>query len=248
MSNPENWRHKLRVFRHLGITPGLRVLDYGCGAGATVRSLRDAGFDAHGFDISDYQDEPSARVTIGPPGRLPYPDDYFDVVFSDQVFEHALDQDGIFAELYRITRPGGVHLHIIPAKWQLIEPHIYVPLGGLIGSHWWFRLWATLGVRNEFQKGLACGEVARLNRQYFCDGLNYVSTWHYRRLWRRTGFRARFIEREYMAASEKDGVRRIARAAGIPGVLSLIRTFRVRIVLLEKPPVHPLGEGFRGQD
>lgn len=226
----------MRVLERIGITPGLRVLDYGCGAGATVRSLASAGYDAYGFDIVDYQSAPCNRVTIAPPSSLPYPDQHFDVIFSDQVFEHAADQDCVFGELERITRPGGIHFHVIPAKWQLIEPHIYVPLGGLIAFRWWFRLWALLGVRNEFQSGMHPREVARLNHHYFCDGLNYVSTWHYRRLWKRIGLQARFVEREYMAASEKEKVRLLARLAAIPGVLALIRTFWVRIVILRKPP------------
>jgi len=236
MSNPENWRHKLRVLDRLGYSAtGLRVLDYGCGAGETVHSLTSAGFDAHGFDILDYQANPSNRVTIGDPSRLPYPDGHFDLVFSDQVFEHALDQDRVFAELHRVTRPGGVHLHVIPAKWQLIEPHIYVPLGGLIGFRWWYRLWAALGIRNEFQKDLSPADVADRNRRYYLEGLNYLSTWHYRRLWRRTGYHVRFVEREYMADSRKPQVRKFSRFAMIPGTLALIRTFWVRIVVLERP-------------
>ena len=160
------------VSERVGITPGLRILDYGCGAGETVRSLAEAGYDAYGFDIVDYQSATSNRVTIAPPARLPYPDHHFDVVFSDQVFEHAADQDRVFGELERITRPGGIHFHVIPAKWQLIEPHIYVPLGGLIGFRWWFRLWAMLGIRNEYQGDADAHEVARLNYDYFRDGLN----------------------------------------------------------------------------
>ncbi len=235
MSNPGNWFHKFRVLQRLGMTPGTRVLDYGCGAGGTVRSLVVAGYDAFGFDILDYQDEPSNRITIAAPGRLPYPDNHFDVVFSDQVFEHAASQDEVFAELYRITKAGGVHLHVIPAKWQLIEPHIHVPLGGLIGFRWWFLMWASLGVRNAFQKDLPSDRVAELNRTYFREGLNYVSTWHYRKLWTRIGFGVRFVEREYMALSTKRRIRRLSSIAAFPGILTLIRTFWVRIVVLQKP-------------
>lgn len=235
MSNPGNWAHKMRVLKSIGAPTGPRILDYGCGAGETVGSLADAGFDAYGFDILDYVNVPSNRISIGNPGRLPYPDGYFDMIFSDQVFEHAQDQDVVFAELHRITRPGGVHLHVIPAKWQIVEPHIYVPLGGLIRFRWWYRLWATVGIRNEFQHDLPSREVAERNFHYAHEGLNYVSTWRYRRLWRALGYRARFVERTYMDMSDKPKVRRLSRLARLPGVESLIRTFWVRIVALERP-------------
>lgn len=238
MSNPDNWAHKLRVLHRIGLPTGCRVLDYGCGAGATVKSLAEAGFDAYGFDVVDYVEEPSNRIAIGCPSRLPYPDGYFDMVFSDQVFEHAKDQDRVFAELVRITRRGGVHLHVIPAKWQIIEPHIYVPLGGLIGYRWWYRFWATLGIRNEFQQGLSARQVAELNHRFFREGLNYVSTRRYRRLWRSLGYRAQFVEHHYMAASEKTWVRTLAHLAWLPGLRSLIRTFWVRIVALECPALN----------
>jgi ubiquinone/menaquinone biosynthesis C-methylase UbiE len=60
------------------------------------------------------------------------PDGTFDFVFFDQVFEHVLDQPTAFGEIVRILKLGGVSVHVIPAKWQLIEPHIkVVPLGRL---------------------------------------------------------------------------------------------------------------------
>lgn len=195
----------------------------------------EAGYDAFGFDIVNYQDEPSCRVTIADPGRLPYPDGHFDVVFSDQVFEHAAAQNHLFKELHRVTKPGGVHLHVIPAKWQMIEPHIHVPLGGLLRAKLWFHFWAWAGIRNAFQKNLPSRQVAQLNTDYARENLNYVSTFHYRRLWRQIGFRARFVEREYMTLSDKPRIRKLSNLARLPGVLLLIRTFWVRIVVLQKP-------------
>ncbi len=43
--------------------------------------------------------------------ELPVADDSVDVVFSNAVLEHVTDLDRAFAELYRITRPGGFNLH-----------------------------------------------------------------------------------------------------------------------------------------
>jgi SAM-dependent methyltransferase len=232
MSNPDNWSHKLRVLERLGIEAGNRVLDYGCGAGNTVHSLNEGGYEAYGFDVIDYVDKPSDRIVIGNPDKLPFPDDHFDMVFSDQVFEHAFHQDRVFAELYRVTRPGGVHFHIIPAKWQLIEPHIYVPLGGLIKSRWWYRLWAIAGIRNEFQDGLSNKEIASRNLAFANEGLNYLSTSTYRRMWSRIGFKFRFAEIEYMASSNKPKVRKLSK---IPLIDKIIRIFWVRVAILECP-------------
>ena len=66
--------------------------------------MTEAGFDASGFDINDYVETPTNRIAIGNPSHLPYADGYFDMVFSDQVFEHAQRQEQIFAELRMI--PG----------------------------------------------------------------------------------------------------------------------------------------------
>ena len=49
--------------------PGARVLDVGCGVGQVVARLAEAGFEAHGVDVSEpaevfacYADPPSASV------------------------------------------------------------------------------------------------------------------------------------------------------------------------------------------
>jgi SAM-dependent methyltransferase len=43
--------------------------------------------------------------------RIPIADDSVDIVFSNAVVEHLYDLDESFAQLYRITRPGGFNLH-----------------------------------------------------------------------------------------------------------------------------------------
>jgi SAM-dependent methyltransferase len=112
-----------------------RILDHGCGAGRRVYELLDAGYpNAEGYDVVDCLAlrDPADRVRfrIEPNNHVPVPDATFDFVFSDQVFEHVLDQPAAFREIVRILKPGGVSVHVIPAKWALIEGHIKVPLGG----------------------------------------------------------------------------------------------------------------------
>jgi SAM-dependent methyltransferase len=115
----------------------VRVLDVGCGRGGTVAWLVEQGFDAYGLDVGAgyianglaYLGEGRLFVLNG--DRYPFPDDYFDFVISDQVFEHVADLDQLAREVARITKLGGGGLHIFPAKWILVEPHMLMPM-----VHW----------------------------------------------------------------------------------------------------------------
>lgn len=165
-------------------TDGLAVLDFGCGQGNLVRTLRDEGLDARGCDFAANlgPDEELSAIHLDP-YRLPYPDASFDLVFSTSVFEHAQQTEECMAEIHRVLRPGGAALHAFPGKWYLpTEPHIFVPL---VNWFWplpqrpWLALWAILGVRNSFQQGLSWREVTRRNVTYVRDGLCYRTTRHY---------------------------------------------------------------------
>ena len=43
-----------------------------------------------------------------PPGRLPFADASFDMVFSKDALLHVPDKDALFAEIFRVLKPGGV--------------------------------------------------------------------------------------------------------------------------------------------
>jgi SAM-dependent methyltransferase len=98
-----------------------RILDFGCGCGRVLRWLDDlpSEVELHGCDIDAdaiawlSENIPHARVVRNdglPP--LPYPDDFFDLVYNYSVFTHLPEvyQDRWLAELNRVTRPGGVLL------------------------------------------------------------------------------------------------------------------------------------------
>jgi hypothetical protein len=42
-------------------------------------------------------------------------------------FEHLATLDVVASEAARVTMPGGKGLHTWPAKWRLIEPHLFLP-------------------------------------------------------------------------------------------------------------------------
>jgi SAM-dependent methyltransferase len=117
-----------------------RVLDFGCGAGEVVRLLRSEGIECYGADVfyegaGDRGDPLVSPMVengfvreIGPDGRLPFEDDSFDLIVSDQVFEHVEDLEAVLDELDRVLRPDGRMYHHFPSKEVLREGHIGIPL------------------------------------------------------------------------------------------------------------------------
>jgi SAM-dependent methyltransferase len=149
--------------------------------------------------------------------------------------EHVMDQVGTLRELHRILRPGGCAVHVFPARYSLIEPHIYVPMGGVIGHRWWFKLWALMGIRNEFQKGLSADETADRNAFYFVEGLNYVPNSCYEVVWQRLGFDYKWIDQENFDTSERALVRLVGTLNRVfPFIGWANRTFHTRRVFLKK--------------
>jgi SAM-dependent methyltransferase len=183
---------RMAAFSGFHLAEGSRVLDFGCGQGDEVYHWRDAGFDAYGFDLHDTPnlrhpddaaffrtarssraDKADTRVD-GADYRIDFDDGVFDFVFSMTVFEHVKDYDAAFRELARVMKPKSLGVHVFPGSYTLIEPHIGVPLASRIQNPWWFKLWARLGVRNEFQAEHSVDFVASENLRYAKQGLNYV--------------------------------------------------------------------------
>lgn len=103
-----------------------RVLDFGCGCGRTIAwFLRDYNTEFRGVDVDreaiDWcrnHLQPGHFLANAPVPPLPYPEDYFDVVYCLSVFTHINEsmQDLWIQELNRILRPGGVLLLTIYGK------------------------------------------------------------------------------------------------------------------------------------
>jgi SAM-dependent methyltransferase len=112
---------RTRILAHL--TPASRVLDIGAGAGrVTQMNFRGLAARVVGLDPDEavrgnpFVDE--AHVAAAE--RLPFPDASFDLVFSDNVFEHVADPEAIFAEVHRVLAPGGFFLMKTPNRWHYV--------------------------------------------------------------------------------------------------------------------------------
>ena len=93
-------------------TPGVSVLDFGCGSEPYAPLFTSRGARYTGADFGT-----GAAVTVDQDGHVDAPDGAFDAVVSFQVLEHVRDLDTYFAEARRVLRPGGRLLLSTHGSW-----------------------------------------------------------------------------------------------------------------------------------
>jgi SAM-dependent methyltransferase len=74
---------------------------------------------------------------------MPFASGSVDVVICAQVYEHVPDDGQLFAEIYRILRPGGLVFFSGPNWLFPIEPHYFLPF-----LHWLPSQWAARYLRS----------------------------------------------------------------------------------------------------
>jgi len=91
-------------------------LDIGCGPGYLIKYLRKLGIDAYGLEISSHavklaNDEIKPFIKKGDIVKLPFKDNYFDLVVSYDLLEH-LERDKIYKgviESIRVSKKYILH-------------------------------------------------------------------------------------------------------------------------------------------
>ncbi len=123
------------------ITPGMRVLDAGCGHGRNLVHLLRQGCEVFALDADRDAVEnvrqlsaslrtklPAENFQVGLIERMPFPDASADVVMCNAVLHFARDEDHfrtMLSELWRVLKPGGI---------------FFCRLGSRIGMHFkWVR-------------------------------------------------------------------------------------------------------------
>jgi SAM-dependent methyltransferase len=111
--NPGNISFLKRFF---GAKP--KVLDCGCATGTFVNQLLKVGYDAYGFDISEFaiKNGICKNLYLADGRKLPFKDGEFDILVSQDYMEHIHPDDlpVVLEEQKRILKKGGIALHFIP--------------------------------------------------------------------------------------------------------------------------------------
>lgn len=127
--------YKRWVLTALDLRPGHTMVDIGCGPGTDLVDMADAVTSSGaviGVDIEDRMveqarsrlaDRPWADVRVGDAHALPVPDASVDRARADRMVQHVADPAGVFAEIHRVLRPGGVACVAEP-DWDslLVDP------------------------------------------------------------------------------------------------------------------------------
>jgi SAM-dependent methyltransferase len=142
-------------FDRLGLRPGDRALDLGCGGGRHAFEMYRRGADVVAFDqdadelatvrevfaaMREAGEVPAgadADVKEGDALSLPFADSEFDRVVAAEILEHVPGDLQALAELVRVTRPGGTVAVTVPrwlpevVCWKLSREYHDIPGGHL---------------------------------------------------------------------------------------------------------------------
>jgi len=181
-----NYEYAIDLTRRLtkGAFPCL--LDYGCGAGQIIEKALAAGFDAYGveefYEGGSYREDAKKTGILGTRifelknGIIPFPAERFDVVISNQVFEHINDFSLPLSEINRVLKPSGIFINIFPSAEVWREGHIGIPF-----IHWFpkglkARLFYVLPLR---MLGMGSYKGTKSVKQWTLDQLDWIDKWTY---------------------------------------------------------------------
>lgn len=180
------------------IKDGVNILEVGSGTGELISYLQYnyPKIKTHGLDFSSVSISNSTTnsqkfniptsFTEGDIKNMPFDNDYFDIVFGDQVLAHLDNIDLALSEIYRVTKKGGVVAFtsankLRPDGWDLYKKLSTSHEGYKQESFYPWQLTNILN-KNGFKKDKYYGEVLFLFRNInliknlFVSGHNKTNT------------------------------------------------------------------------
>ncbi|KAG8530088.1 Delta(24)-sterol C-methyltransferase [Bacidia gigantensis] len=114
-------RHEHYLAHMMQMREGMRVLDVGCGVGGPAREIaKFTGAKIVGLNNNDYQIERATHYaakeglssqlsfTKGDFMQMSFPSESFDAVYAIEATVHAPSLEGVYSQIYRVLKPGGV--------------------------------------------------------------------------------------------------------------------------------------------
>lgn len=130
-------RHEHYLAGRLGVNHGAKILDCGCGVAGPARNIaKFTGANVTGITINEFQvnrgntlcqqqglagqGAGQVQVIQGDFMKLPFEDNSFDGVYAIEATCHAPDRVGVYSEILRVLKPGGV---FATYEWGLTDAY-----------------------------------------------------------------------------------------------------------------------------
>jgi len=109
------------LYKRYGLKTKDNFLDIGCGRGEFLKGFIGCGVRGYAVDQSmaalRYCPEAELRNSDIENDGIPYPDNFFDVVYSKSVIEHFHYPERLIKEMHRVLKPGGLAITLCPS-WE----------------------------------------------------------------------------------------------------------------------------------
>lgn len=157
----------------------IRILDVGCGNGLLLSTLvkelpqryPNLKIEFYGMDVDDssvqekdffsktlsllYLTDPMVQweknvKLIRSDMLWPFEDNFFDIIFSNQVMEHVFNQAFLLNEIKRTMQKDGYSFHLYPLRHYIYEGHLFIPFvhkfKSWTSTYYWIKGASYLGI------------------------------------------------------------------------------------------------------
>ncbi|GAX76949.1 hypothetical protein CEUSTIGMA_g4396.t1 [Chlamydomonas eustigma] len=113
--------HESRIAAVLGLKPGMKCLDCGCGVGGPLRTIASvSGAHVTGITINEYQVSraryhnekqgvaPLATIVRGDFLNMPFQPNTFDAAYAIEATCHAPKLEDVYGQIYKVLKPGAL--------------------------------------------------------------------------------------------------------------------------------------------
>ncbi len=179
----------------------IRILDVGCGNGLLLSTLLielpkrypELKIEFYGLDVDDssvqekdyfkktllllYQKDSSVEwqknlKLIQSESLWPFDDNFFDIIYSNQVLEHVFNQALFFKEINRTMQKDGYSFHLFPLRHYIYEGHLIIPFVHK------FKSWTSTYHWIKGASYLGIGKYKLHKKEKLCTSIEHFSERH----------------------------------------------------------------------
>jgi ubiquinone/menaquinone biosynthesis C-methylase UbiE len=159
------------------VNPNRVVLDVGCGDGGILGEFRGKAKVIIGVDVNEeslWKNSSVDEKILASGENLPLDSASVDVATAEFVIEHIENPERVFAEIFRVLKPGGCFIFITP---NLFNPVMLASYFLPFGIHKFLRkkiLQKTEDAHFTYYRGNTCGKLTAIGKAAGFSRLNLI--------------------------------------------------------------------------